>query len=372
MMNCILSMAMPYFISFIAEGAVALLLLVGVIIVAVKLKKQREMRKQVITSADEEYASSAVIPMQTVTLNLITEHSVCEAEAAVDAAEAAQTAEPVEAVEYADGPAEELSVPAGGSAEAAVIASLPVTESGTVLKNGFVIPSADGPVVKIRYDRSLKARLMQADDVMKSNYAEIVNYLMSFEDVKKRMSWNYDSISFGKEKIAKLNISGKSICLYLALNPKNFKDTKYNVTDVSQTKKYDGVPLMFRIRSKRSLKYAKELIDLTAHKFVMIKLSTPCEKVKAEDFPYATTERLINKKLIKVRIVQRKKSAANRSASAKRRPAKSAAAKATTKPATAKASKSATPKAASAKSAKPSPARTAPKSPSPKKAEAKK
>jgi ribosomal protein L15 len=101
----------------------------------------------------------------------------------------------------------------------------------------------------------------------------------------------------GRNTVAKFGIRGKTLSLYLALDPAKYEDTKYIYDDVSEIKKYAGVPMRVKLRSDRSVKWTKELIaDLMQNN----------EKEQGEipdtvySYPYETTEELVRKALIKV------------------------------------------------------------------------
>ena len=60
--------------------------------------------------------------------------------------------------------------------------------------------------------------------------------------------------------VAKLKIRGKSLYLFLALDPNDYKDTKYKIKDVSGVGNSKDVPTMYKINIPRRAVYAKELI----------------------------------------------------------------------------------------------------------------
>lgn len=147
------------------------------------------------------------------------------------------------------------------------------------------------------YDRSFTARLSQADELVKSHYSALKNELLSYKGVKSRVSWTCDSFNWGWRKLAKLQIKGKSLVMYLAIDPKTV-DEKYHCKDVSDVAKYRQVPTKIKVKSLRSLKYAKELIAK-----LMMEIGLEQEEVETTkyDVPYQTTETLIALGLIKVK-----------------------------------------------------------------------
>jgi hypothetical protein len=64
-----------------------------------------------------------------------------------------------------------------------------------------------------------------------------------------------------KEEFVKITIAGKSLKLYMALNPEDYKDSPIPVDDASDKKIYKQIPLVFKVKSDLSLKRAKKLVD---------------------------------------------------------------------------------------------------------------
>ncbi len=140
---------------------------------------------------------------------------------------------------------------------------LVVEDDGETADAGFVI--VNGERVKVRYDRSFKARLIQSDDALKSRYNELKNELLCY-DLKPRVSWSNESCYSGRTTYAKFAVRGKTLSLYLALEPKEFAESKYSFTDVHDVSKYKGVPMRLKIKSDRAVRWAKELIAAMAEK----------------------------------------------------------------------------------------------------------
>ena len=161
-----------------------------------------------------------------------------------------------------------------------------------------VTDAVTGLKIVVHYRRSFMARLIQSQDKMQDYYTGLKNVLLSFEGVKSRVSWNYDSFNRGRKQLAKMNIRGKSLMLYLALDPKDFVDTKYFFTDVSDKLKFAKVPMRIKIRSGRGFKHGVELIEE-----MMRRLGIERQEIyHPQDFhmPYETTQQLVDRGLIKV------------------------------------------------------------------------
>lgn len=108
--------------------------------------------------------------------------------------------------------------------------------------------------------KTFMARLVMSDDVLKNRYSAIKNDLLAVSKVKARISKRCETFRTGRQTIAKINVRGKRILLYLALQPQT-TEKKYLIIDVSaRGKAYKDVPSLFKVNSERGVKYARELI----------------------------------------------------------------------------------------------------------------
>ena len=128
-----------------------------------------------------------------------------------------------------------------------------------------------------RWDRSFTAKLKQSDDDVKDRYGMIKNALLSYKKVKSTVSWNCDRFNCGRATVAKMNIRGKTLCVYFALDPADpqFKQTIYNQRDMGDQKAYEKTPFMIKIKSDLAAKRAVRLVEA---------MSDQCGTVKKKDF----------------------------------------------------------------------------------------
>jgi len=145
--------------------------------------------------------------------------------------------------------------------------------------------------------KSYMARLIQSSDELKDYYDEVKRELLSYKGVKGRASWGCETFKKTKVHLARINVKMKTLCLYLALDFEEFKDSKYFPTDESGLVKFASTPMMVKIKSKRGVKYAKELIAILAERYGLERVKKPI----TDDFkpPYETTVALIERGLIK-------------------------------------------------------------------------
>lgn len=115
------------------------------------------------------------------------------------------------------------------------------------------------PAIAYRFRFSFTARLIQASKEMQDYYGQIKNYMLSFDKVKDKTAWGFESYRYGRRTLLKIKARGKALVLQMALDPAPYADSKYHVKDVSE--KNEALPLVFKVRSARAAKYALELID---------------------------------------------------------------------------------------------------------------
>lgn len=113
----------------------------------------------------------------------------------------------------------------------------------------------------VRYDYSFEAKLALASDETRDYYTRILAYAKSF-GVKVSRSWKRERIYLGRTQFATLIFKGSKLGVALALDPKEYADTKHNLTDLSSMKKYEKTPMLLKVTSERKLKYATELLGV--------------------------------------------------------------------------------------------------------------
>ena len=153
-----------------------------------------------------------------------------------------------------------------------------------------------GNIFQIRYIKSFKAKLIQSPGETKKYYEELKNEVLSYKKTSSRISWHYDSINSGRNQVLKFAVRGKTLCVYLPLNVDEYLDSKYKVEKV-ESKKYEDVPCLFRIKNDKRFGYAKELIAVVAANLGLEKDEAQSEVYS--DLPYEPNKPLIERGLIK-------------------------------------------------------------------------
>lgn len=177
-----------------------------------------------------------------------------------------------------------------------------VTDINETLSDGEIMPDGiEGGVDfanMMKYNRSFIARIIQGTDDQKNYYGRVKTALLSYKKVNSNVAWGAERFNKGRETIARFKIRGKTLCLYLALDPNEFPVSVYHHVDVSDNKSMHGTPMMVKIKSPLGVKKAIRLID------EMLSRRNGEKRVVAERdyaamYPYETIEELIDDGLVK-------------------------------------------------------------------------
>ena len=216
----------------------------------------------------------------------VVEETVEEVVEEVALAEEVAVEEPVEEVPQAE---ERPSVEEELAATAALI-----EEVGNDL-----VDAETGLVIRLK--RSFTAKMKQSEEKVKAYYSDLKNELVSYKKINSNVSWHGDRFNFGRDTVAKININGKTLCFYLALDPNDpeFKETVYHQKDVGAQKAYESTPFMVKIKSDAAVKKALRLVGSLAEKLGTEKEANFEAVDYVEEFAYASTKKLFDEGYIK-------------------------------------------------------------------------
>ena len=150
----------------------------------------------------------------------------------------------------------------------------------------------------MKFNRSFIARIIQSDDDCKQYYGEVKHALLSYKKVNSNVAWSNERFNKGRETIARMKIRGKTLVIYLALDPNDYKTSVYHHADVSDNKTVLGTPMMIKVKSPLGVRKAIRLIDERLAKRDGEKRDVP-ERDYAAMYPYETIEELIEDGLVK-------------------------------------------------------------------------
>ena len=127
-------------------------------------------------------------------------------------------------------------------------------------KLGFADDEYDNKRYYVRYRYGFEAKLRMSSDEVKERYTELVKELLSYKDVKIKSSFRGQRIYKGKKTLGQISMRGKTLCVAFALDPKDYIGTKYQGIDVSDKKRFEKTPMMYKLTSMRRVDYARYLI----------------------------------------------------------------------------------------------------------------
>lgn len=331
MANSLLAITSLHIVLFaVAAFLVALIILLAVIFLCTKKSRTenhadvsaKPLTDSVVSSAAQPVAEQAPaeepiaepvaeqVPAEEPVAEPAEEETPAE-ESVAEPAEEASVEAPVAEIAEEEAPVEELVAepvaeqapaeePVADKPEEQLMADKPAEDGAARI----VYTSEDGWYVRVRYDRSFEAKLIQADDTLKRWYSELKNELLSYKKVTSRLSWQHEAFRLGRGTVAKLVIRGKTLRIYLALDPSAYDGSKYVVEDASEHAKFEKTPLLYRIRSERRCRYAKELIAAA-----IAALGGDRGQEQDTDYasvPYENTKELIGRGLVRIVEVRRR------------------------------------------------------------------
>ncbi len=195
---------------------------------------------------------------------------------------------------------EQLSI-GGGFESAGAIGGSNV--AGALSSGNVLYLDEDDEDKTLNYNKSFQAKLIQSSDAAKEWYSDLKNELLTYKNVTSSVSWKWESYRVKRQHLLKMVFRGKTLCLYMALDPKAYAERKIAVEDVSDVVSLVDTPAMIRVKNNRRAKQAMELIaDL------MAKFGVEKGEREAVDYyvPRTGTVSLIKQGLIK-RVLRVKK-----------------------------------------------------------------
>lgn len=117
------------------------------------------------------------------------------------------------------------------------------------------------PFAALRNKRraSFETRLKNADFDLRHKYYDLRDHIKSY-GLSNRLSIPGDSFSAHRKRYVFITINGKHLKVFFATNPDDYKDTPIPV-ERTTTKKYEDLPLQFKVRSDLSFRRAIKIVD---------------------------------------------------------------------------------------------------------------
>lgn len=173
-----------------------------------------------------------------------------------------------------------------------------VINNGELLMNDEEIKTIEDLSSMNRFNfqtKSFSEKLLTANDKLMFAYNEINLFLNQVENISVNRSIKFETYRLKNKPVCKLQIKGKTLNVYIALNPNAFKDSKYIYEDVSNINSFNNYQMKLRITSNRQLRWAKELL-ITRFKELGIEISMP-KVILENDNPFNFKTRTFEQKL---------------------------------------------------------------------------
>ena len=125
-------------------------------------------------------------------------------------------------------------------------------------------------MLKYARRKSFAERLEKANETTKYYFAELEKEFQFKDYIKPRVSLRCVTYRYNNEVIGKIALGGRSLKLFLAMDPKDemLKKEKIHARDLSKTKAYEQAPTMIPIKSELAVRKAKKAIQYVVVKNV--------------------------------------------------------------------------------------------------------
>ncbi len=224
-----------------------------------------------------------------------------------EAAEAAPEAEPAPEPEpeLAEEPAVEPAEDVAAEAPEEELAAAAAAPAEAPAYKPVVVPVPEDPALTTRLKRSFKAKIIESTEEIKNYYFDLKNALLSYARVSSQISWSNDRFAYAGDTVAKIGVRGKTLCLYVALNPDEFPSSVYHQKFAGDTKMYEKTPMMIKIKSGVAVKRGIRLIEMLMENLGAVKVEGFVPADYADEFAFRSEEQLLAEGLIKTAIVEK-------------------------------------------------------------------
>jgi hypothetical protein len=103
---------------------------------------------------------------------------------------------------------------------------------------------------------------LKKNEVARLRYQQVKICLEKINESKVIEGKKADTFKVGNKPIAKVAVTGKTLSVYFALSPEEFKNTKYKFTDVSNKNGFKTYPMRVKVTSDRQAKWVSELTEI--------------------------------------------------------------------------------------------------------------
>lgn len=112
---------------------------------------------------------------------------------------------------------------------------------------------------KTFYKKSLVAKLVLERNFALQSYQEIKDLISTYKEIKTKLSFDHELITYKGKSIGMIRLSRKNIILAVNLDPSTI-DSKINIIDASNIKSYSKYPTKLIINNKKNLNNSLKLL----------------------------------------------------------------------------------------------------------------
>ncbi len=152
-----------------------------------------------------------------------------------------------------------------------------VTEGATTDKVDKKVLEEDDSL-EIEHDEimgsTFSERHSASPDALKRRYTKLAEKLLSFDGMRCQVTEQAAVFHVDKTVYARLDIKGPRVCLYLAVDAMQYKNTRYECA-ISRRKGFETTPCLYRISTKFRQEGAYVLIDSLSQQYGLVPKALP-------------------------------------------------------------------------------------------------
>ena len=155
---------------------------------------------------------------------------------------------------------------------------LAVTEGAAAEKVDKKVQKKEDDELEVEYDEimgsTFSERHSASSDTLKVRYTKLAEKLLSYDGMRCQITDQAAVFHIDKTVYARLDIKGSRVCLYLAVDAKQYQNTRYECA-LSKRKGFEATPCLYRISTKFRQEGAYVLIDSLSQQYGLVPKALP-------------------------------------------------------------------------------------------------
>ncbi len=140
------------------------------------------------------------------------------------------------------------------------------------------LPAEDDVEIEVEYDEisgtTFSERHSAAPETLKRRYTKLAEKLLSFDGMRCQITEQAAVFHVDKIVYARLDIKGPRVCLYLATDANQYRNTRYQCA-LSKRSGFEATPCLYRISTKFRQDGAYDLIDSLSQQYGLVPKAIP-------------------------------------------------------------------------------------------------